>query len=76
MEDEMDQAGKAILKLVAEINSKPEKEDAQPQVDPNLVRIAEQEAQVKVYESVIDSAGTKLGTPKKQVKSASNRGKE
>lgn len=34
-------------------------------VDPNLVKIAELEAKIKVYESVIESAGIKLGIKKK-----------
>lgn len=34
-----------------------------PQVDQNLVRIAELEAKLYVYESIIESAGIKLGMP-------------
>ncbi len=68
--------GEAVLDLIGRFSLASESEDSIPQVDPNLVRIAELEAQVKVYESVIDSAGIKLGIPKKQVKSASSRGKE
>lgn len=70
--------GEAVLDLIGRFNLASESEEAQPQVDPNLVRIAELEAQVKVYESVINAAGIQLGIPKpkKQVKSASNRGKE
>lgn len=39
---------------VAQFDENPE------QVDPNLVKIAELEAKIKVYETVIDGAGIKL----------------
>lgn len=39
-----------------------------PKVDPNLVRIAQLEAKLYVYESVIGGAGIKLGMPVKKTK--------
>jgi len=54
-------AGK-IIALIKE--SQFEETPEVPEVDPNLVKIAELEAKVMVYESVISSAGIKLGMPK------------
>lgn len=43
--------------------------DEEPQqVDPNLVKIAELEAKIKVYETVIDGAGIKLAIRDKKAK--------
>lgn len=38
--------------------------DSQSEVDPNLIRIAELEAKLAIYESVVNGAGVRLAMPK------------
>lgn len=55
-----------LLSMIMKLNLNDNSSEEAPDIDPNLVKIAELEAKIRVYESVIDSAGIKLGMPKKK----------
>lgn len=56
---------KAADKIIEYIKAAQFDENSQ-QADSNLVKIAELEAKIKVYETVIEGAGIKLATPKEK----------
>lgn len=59
----IERVARDIIKLIKEIQF----DDANTQeIDPNLIRIAELEAKLAVYEAVINGAGVKLAMPKKK----------
>lgn len=68
-------AAESIIKLFKELQF--DEDTATPEIDPNLIKIAELEAKCFVYESVIQQAGfalPKVTKPKKP--SASSRKEE
>lgn len=59
--DELKNAAQKIISLIKETQF--DGNMSVPEVDPNLVRIAELEAKLAIYEAVINGAGIKLAIP-------------
>lgn len=55
-----------LAEMFMRLNLEDDHTEKAPDIDPNLVKIAELEAKIMVYESVISGAGIRLSMPKKK----------
>lgn len=60
----LESLAKQIISFIKELQFDEQAET--PEVDPNLVKIAELEAKLKVYETVINAAGLAIAVPPKK----------
>lgn len=58
----LDKASDEIIARIKELQF--DDEDSRPDVDPNLIKIAELEAKLTIYESVVNGAGVRLAIPR------------
>lgn len=52
-----------IIKLIKQEQFEEDSKEAAPEVDPNLIKIAELEAKLAVYQAVCNGAGIRLAMP-------------
>lgn len=66
--DELERAAERIIELIKieQFEETSEEAEAEVEVDPNLIRIAELEAKLAIYEAVVAGAGIKLALPEEK----------